>query len=878
MADISVALTLDNKQYTTAIKESEQATKDFGRSAEKSADQAQSGFGKMTNSVNTLLDKMRGLKSAIIMGGLLALGKSAVQASGEIFDLANATGIAAENIKAFQSAAMLAGASVEGSNNAIGLFVTKIDEAASSSLKLRQQFASVGVTLQDLANLSEQDIFRKTIEGLAKMPESAAKTALQGELLGKSFRGVAINQEFLDNLDAGEEKARKLVEQMRRADELGDRWDKAMMTIKMSFLEAFGPMLGGIAKLLEMVPNLTKAFQALGIVIAGVLVATGLRTFVTLLGAGLRAVQGIAKGFQTITRNRAGNIVTKPMTTSEKVGAVGAAAGLAGGVATVAGLGGIAVSGFGEEPPKPEVPKVEQAGPKRDVPNLLKGREKSITDIADAYTKANAEQLKSIQLDAELIGTSRVYQETRKAEADIEKRAADAIDKLLTQKENLKEEEKGLAGQIDRQIAAIKGSVEADKEKARSAISLKDATRLNDEVQQKFRDRLVETKKALSDLKFDTATIGLSEYEKRTRQAEKASMDWADTTIRDLARSAGVSEESYKKMYADKVAETYKKARENLAEYNKEIEANIQKTITQGNLNYGIQERTRFMEEERNLLNEINNRDMPELEKRLFAVDEAARKSAQNRIREVDSIRFSTEQLAQGYSIANQEAAKGGDPALVKNIEESSRQGRDRIRELTTSSYESSRTFNQGWKDAFRTYVDDLGNTAKQAKSYFDIMSKGIEDALVRFVRTGKLSFKDLANNMIAEFVRMEAKAAVAKIFPQQGGGIFDIIKGIGGSLFGGIFGGRAAGGPVSGGKPYMVGERGAELFVPGTDGSIVPNSALGTQAQQNINYVTYSIQALDAMSFKQMLSRDPEFLFNVTEQGRRSLPVRSRR
>jgi len=266
------------------------------------------------------------------------------------------------------------------------------------------------------------------------------------------------------------------------------------------------------------------------------------------------------------------------------------------------------------------------------------------------------------------------------------------------------------------------------------------------------------------------------------------------------------------------------------------------------------------------------------LEKRLFAVDEAARKSAQNRIREVDSIRFSTEQLAQGYSIANQEAAKGGDPALVKNIEESSRQGRDRIRELTTSSYESSRTFNQGWKDAFRTYVDDLGNTAKQAKSYFDIMSKGIEDALVRFVRTGKLSFKDLANNMIAEFVRMEAKAAVAKIFPQQGGGIFDIIKGIGGSLFGGIFGGRAAGGPVSGGKPYMVGERGAELFVPGTDGSIVPNSALGTQAQQNINYVTYSIQALDAMSFKQMLSRDPEFLFNVTEQGRRSLPVRSRR
>jgi hypothetical protein len=37
----------------------------------------------------------------------------------------------------------------------------------------------------------------------------------------------------------------------------------------------------------------------------------------------------------------------------------------------------------------------------------------------------------------------------------------------------------------------------------------------------------------------------------------------------------------------------------------------------------------------------------------------------------------------------------------------------------------------------------------------------------------------------------------------------------------------RAAGGPVTGGLPYVVGERGPELFVPGASGSIVPNGAL---------------------------------------------------
>lgn len=38
----------------------------------------------------------------------------------------------------------------------------------------------------------------------------------------------------------------------------------------------------------------------------------------------------------------------------------------------------------------------------------------------------------------------------------------------------------------------------------------------------------------------------------------------------------------------------------------------------------------------------------------------------------------------------------------------------------------------------------------------------------------------------------------------------------------------RADGGPVTGMRPYLVGERGPELFVPGTSGGIVPNHAMG--------------------------------------------------
>ena len=38
----------------------------------------------------------------------------------------------------------------------------------------------------------------------------------------------------------------------------------------------------------------------------------------------------------------------------------------------------------------------------------------------------------------------------------------------------------------------------------------------------------------------------------------------------------------------------------------------------------------------------------------------------------------------------------------------------------------------------------------------------------------------------------------------------------------------RALGGPVSGGQPYLVGERGPELFVPSVSGGIVPNNQVG--------------------------------------------------
>ena len=48
--------------------------------------------------------------------------------------------------------------------------------------------------------------------------------------------------------------------------------------------------------------------------------------------------------------------------------------------------------------------------------------------------------------------------------------------------------------------------------------------------------------------------------------------------------------------------------------------------------------------------------------------------------------------------------------------------------------------------------------------------------------------------------------------------------------------GARASGGPVAGGNSYIVGERGPELFTPGTSGNITPNGGFGGGANITVN------------------------------------------
>ena len=140
------------------------------------------------------------------------------------------------------------------------------------------------------------------------------------------------------------------------------------------------------------------------------------------------------------------------------------------------------------------------------------------------------------------------------------------------------------------------------------------------------------------------------------------------------------------------------------------------------------------------------------------------------------------------------------------------------------------------------------------------------QEALASFFQSVADRFLDMAAQIIAKWIEMTILNTALSLFP--GGGLF---KGAGPVSGAAAFSGagmgakgflipdilplkpKATGGSVMAGSPYMVGERGPELFVPGRSGTIVPNSAVSstgtTSVVVNVDASGSNVQGSDAQA-----------------------------
>ena len=97
------------------------------------------------------------------------------------------------------------------------------------------------------------------------------------------------------------------------------------------------------------------------------------------------------------------------------------------------------------------------------------------------------------------------------------------------------------------------------------------------------------------------------------------------------------------------------------------------------------------------------------------------------------------------------------------------------------------------------------------ARNAGNMIASGFEDAIFSGQKLG-----EVIRSLGMDLMRMVFQQTVTA----------PLAKGISSAILAGF---RAEGGPVNAGSPYVVGERGPELFVPSSSGSIVPNGAMGS-------------------------------------------------
>ena len=158
---------------------------------------------------------------------------------------------------------------------------------------------------------------------------------------------------------------------------------------------------------------------------------------------------------------------------------------------------------------------------------------------------------------------------------------------------------------------------------------------------------------------------------------------------------------------------------------------------------------------------------------------------------------------------------------------------------------------------AFETFIQNLKNTREMASDLIPELEKLGDQAITGLGRsftaaiTGAEKFSDAIKAMAKSVIDSLIQMLIQKYIVDAAFGA--ITAGMGGlTRQNGVFqaqsqavpisGEKAMGGPVAGGRPYLVGERGPELMVPAGNGTVVPNNALGgggVTVVQNISVTT---------------------------------------
>jgi len=826
------------------------------------------------NKVESQISKLKGSFSALGTAlGSIAFGamiSSTIKFADSISDLSDATEISIQKVLGFSAAVQANGGTAEGAQKGMAKLVASIDEAANTAGSGRDAFNQVGVSLSDLRTKTSSQIFEQAIKGLAGITDVATRARVATELLGKEAKLINFKNVAAD-FDEASAKAARYSSAIKSGADANDNIAAAIRTLQLELLKAIQPITDFINSVKVSTDTLSRFFDIMAEAAKWAILVAGL----TLIGRGLYVLGTAAVAAYGAITNLAGGIVglfralSNPLTRSNLMLTLEELHGKLGpkvivvlnamGINTAflakhwlslsAAIGGAVGAlkeylGFGKDEEGPKGRSYSEEDAKRQQQYL---DEKAAT-IKRGREEMEKDALAQIKISNDL---EKALSKIRVSYIQLGEESQHNNDTLVG---NL-QFETSLVGKTEEQVELAR----ALRAEADSLIKLKDglakkAQEINAEIVTEL-----ELQKKLNQLQIhDNSVLQISkdkdiEASKNkviVLQSEKAEIDKLTGVYQNFHNKNGAAIEKY--ITQQQTLKLLEKDRlQNIENITKAIEDQVARQQTLAGILQGINDKKVDM------AFELKIKDFTPLEKQFAQIDENARKAALEAARsfaagfaDVDMTAEKTKELADGLEqIAN--SYKGIADAQIRNLE-------------------YSRTWSAGWKTAFDSYMDNATNAAKQAGDVFNAITSNMNSAIDNFVENGKFSFEDLAKSIIKDLIKIELKAQAVKLLGMLGGG-GGILSSIGKFL-----GFYAEGGNPPINKPSIVGEKGPELFVPRSAGTIIPNGA-GGGGVVNKTYITNNISAIDSKSVAQMFAENRKALLGTVQLAQKELPYGNR-
>ena len=862
--------------------------------AKAQSKELQGAFKNLTSELSVLSQHFKTLGGVTSVGaiGFTALFASTAAYANEVKDLAEGFDITISKVLQFRDALQTSGGKAENAAKMLSTLFTKIEEGKKGSEPVIEAFRKLNISFAELQTTKPEDLLNKVFSGLKNIGSTTERIKLLREFLGKGGIGTGV-AEIADKINQSTAAFKKHEDGLKRFGDLSDNLKSSMDNLKIAFSDLVSPFIGeGKASV--------EKFKVALLAIASVAVVNQLTKIVGLFIA-----------------------LNKAMGTGAKIAGTMAALSGAKGIALVGGaVAAYAVLNKILEDPEEKIAQLELD--KKDIekrPNIYgEAKKRALAakdeEIARLRTKIpdrgnNLTPPDTTKEDEEAKDASKAQRDSDAARA--KNAAAAALLKIMDRENELKieglttdkwaleikkadiefekEKAKILADYVADKIAA-KDSVELESvaeekatialntayKKAEGAKNFAAASR-NKEIedlkrQTKLQEELYEFEKKASDLRLLAVTTGDYEIQAKTILLEKEkAISQIITERNEKLRPTGQS--------AAAIAAIESEAKSKIARA--EMDAAARDVLRIANK----EKEFRILDAQSVTATRLHEFDLAKIaleDKRIYLTDLEYKKQSEllelnKRLLELEQERLAvTDKYGVGER-ADKERTRI-DEAIGREKDLSAARNFAMENEATRQ-----RSFGEGWDYAFRQYSANALNAFKSGEEAFASLTTNMERALEQFVSTGKLSFKDLASSIIKDLIRIQMRAQMTSMFGSlkllfnggSGGGAALTPSGtpmIG--SFPTIYPMAANGGDIGG--PTIVGERGPELFIPKSAGTVIPNNQLagamgGPQITYNGPYIA-NMQAIDTQSATQFLARNKLSVYAANQSAARSLPT----